>query len=146
MNKRAEKIFYFVISKSSLNQDEVETSHRRRQHIMNKRAEMIFVISKSSLKQDEAETSHRHDGVGSKNCMVFIHIARGPSDGVGSKNCMVFIHIARGPSDGVLTVCLYQTLILKSHLEIKISTVAILTCRPVEQKMRIHASFCRVKS
>ena len=44
-----------------------------------------------------------------------------------------------------LTVCSYQTLILKSHLEIKISTVAILTCRPVEQKMRIHASFCRVK-
>ena len=28
MNKRAEKMFYFVISKSSLNQDEVETSHR----------------------------------------------------------------------------------------------------------------------
>ena len=65
MNKRAEKIFYFVmifyfvISKSSLNQDEVETSHRRRQHIMNKRAEMMFyfVISKSN--QDEVETSHR---------------------------------------------------------------------------------------
>ena len=45
-----------------------------------------------------------------------------------------------------LTVCLYQTLILKSHLEIKISTVAILTCWPVEQKRRIQASFCRVKS
>ena len=39
--------------------DEVETSHRRRQQIMNKRAEKIFVISKSSLNQDEVETSHR---------------------------------------------------------------------------------------
>jgi len=56
-------IFYFVISKSSLNQDEVETSHRLyiRQQIMNKRAEKMFyfVISKSSLNQDEVETSHR---------------------------------------------------------------------------------------
>ena len=72
MNKRAEMMFYFVISKSSLNQDEVETSHRlyTRQQIMNKRAEKIFyfviskkifyfVISKSSLNQDEVETSHR---------------------------------------------------------------------------------------
>ena len=55
------KNHYFVISKSSLNQDQVETSHRRRQHIMNKRAEMMFyfVITKSSLNQDEVETSHR---------------------------------------------------------------------------------------
>ena len=63
MNKRAEMMFYFVISKSSLNQDEVETSHRRRQHIMNKRAEMMFYFVISNLLSIKTKLKHHIDDV-----------------------------------------------------------------------------------